>query len=76
MVFVNRNHFAFKLMLHYIRNNMDIPEIVNHFEWQIFLQELEFWEIPIRKLTSIEKKLIKLFNSKPNNPLLIPNVME
>lgn len=26
-VFVNRAHFAFKLMLHYLRNNLDVPDI-------------------------------------------------
>jgi hypothetical protein len=28
-VFVNRAHFPFRLMLHYLRNSLEIPDIAN-----------------------------------------------
>jgi len=37
---------------------------------------LAYWDIPLRKLTPVEKALVHEFNSKPANPLLIPNVLD
>jgi len=63
-------------MLHYLRNSLEIPDIANDQELQLFQQELAYWEIPLRKLTPMEQKLIHEFNSKPANSMLIPNVLE